>query len=177
MGSLPHLACRLNCTQLMMQLFNIYFYFRCLMSEYLPHPFAAISKIMVNRHGKPWSLSHSLPLLFCLLKLKFAVLHWCKCKFLMFTSNKSKVFTCVNTVWPRVKADQKMPYYFCIRVLLRTVPHWQATELSETGLMRQYLQVVMMLFLILSQWLFLLEPTRPALLCKAAHKGWLSGET
>lgn len=128
MGSLPHLACRLNCTQLMMQLFNIYFYFRCLMSEYLPHPFAAISKIMVNRHGKPWSLSHSLPLLFCLLKLKFAVLHWCKCKFLMFTSNKSKVFTCVNTVWPRVKADQKMPYYFCIRVLLRTVPHWVSLD-------------------------------------------------
>jgi len=73
--------------------------------------------------GNPSSLSHSLPTLFCLLKLKLAVLHLCKCRFLMFTNNKSKVFTYVNTIRRRITADQEIPYCLYNHVLLFTVSH------------------------------------------------------
>lgn len=131
--------------------------------------------------GNSGSLSRSLPMLFSLFNLKVAVLHWCKCRFLMFTNNKSKVFICVKAIWTRVKADQKIPYYFCIHILLVIVPHrvwffascWALWNQSHKTVLS--IGIIVTLSLILSQWLFLLESIKicAALLCKAAHKGWL----
>lgn len=74
--------------------------------------------------GSSGSLSHSRLRLFCLLKLKWEVLHWCKFRFLLFTNDKSNMFIWKMTIWLRVKPVQKIPYYFHIHVPLFTMSHW-----------------------------------------------------
>lgn len=74
------------------------------------------------------------------------MLHWYKCRFLMFENNKSKASICIKnkyknsfvqkTIRPRVKAVEKIYYYFHILFLLFAVSHWiwfqAAQQLSKS---------------------------------------------
>lgn len=105
------------------------------------------------------------------------MLHWCKYRFLMLENNKSKILICIKTIWPKVKADQKIKYYFYILFLLFTVSHriwfWKLLSClksvlednSKHGTNHEDL----------SPWLFPLDYTKifSSLLCKAAHYSWL----